>query len=44
MAKHFELSITDEGFTWTRKADQFRQEAALDGLYVVRTSVPEQIL
>ena len=35
---------TDEGFTWTRKADQIRQEAALDGLYVVRTSVPEQIL
>ena len=35
---------TDEGFTWTRKADQIRQEAALDGLYVVRTSVPEQDL
>jgi len=44
MAKHFELSITDSSFTWTRKADQIRQEAALDGLYVVRTSVPEQDL
>ena len=44
MARHFELSFTDEGFTWTRKADQIRQEAALDGLYVVRTSVPAQDL
>ena len=44
MAKHFELSITDSSFTWTRKAEQIRQEAALDGLHVVRTSVPEQDL
>jgi len=44
MAKHFDLSFTDEGFTWTRKAEQIRQEAALDGLYVVRTSLPERDL
>jgi len=44
MGKHFELSITDSSFTWTRKAEQIRQEAALDGLYVVRTSVPAQDL
>ncbi|MFP3435668.1 hypothetical protein SB781_38560, partial [Paraburkholderia sp. SIMBA_061] len=37
-------SITDSSFTWTRKAEQIRQEAALDGLYVVRTSVPAQDL
>ena len=39
MAKHFELSITDSSFTWVRKAEQIKEEAALDGLYVVRTSV-----
>jgi len=44
MGKHFELSITDSSFTCTRKVEQIRQEAALDGLYVVRTSVPAQDL
>jgi hypothetical protein len=39
MAKHFELSITDSSFSWVRKAEQIQQEAALDGLYVVRTSL-----
>ncbi|WP_454741270.1 IS1634 family transposase [Cupriavidus necator] len=40
MGKHFELNITDSSFTWERKAEQIQQEAALDGLYVVRTSLP----
>ncbi|RDK12048.1 IS1634 family transposase [Cupriavidus lacunae] len=40
MGKHFELNITDSSFTWRRKAEQIQQEAALDGLYVVRTSLP----
>ena len=40
MGKHFELSITDSSFTWARKSEQIQQEAALDGLYVVRTSLP----
>ncbi len=44
MGKHFELGITDSSFTWARKTEQIRQEAALDGLYVVRTSVPAQDL
>jgi transposase len=39
MGKHFELNITDSGFTWVRKSEQIQQEAALDGLYVVRTSL-----
>jgi hypothetical protein len=39
MAKHFELNITDSSFTWVRKSEQIQQEAALDGLYVVRTSL-----
>ena len=39
MAKHFELSITDTALTWTRKTDAIAAEAALDGLYVIRTSL-----
>jgi len=44
MAKHFELSITDTSFSWERKTVQIQQEAALDGLYVVRTSLPAAAL
>ena len=39
MAKHFELEIADGHFAYRRRADAIAQEAALDGLYVVRTSV-----
>ena len=39
VAKHFELLIADDSFTFTRKADSIAAEAALDGLYIIRTSV-----
>lgn len=39
VAKHFELAITDDSFTFTRLADNIAAEAALDGLYIIRTSV-----
>ena len=39
VAKHFELLITDGSFTFTRKMDNIAAEAALDGLYIIRTSV-----
>jgi len=39
MAKHFELSITDTSLTWQRKTEAIAAEAALDGLYVIRTSL-----
>jgi hypothetical protein len=42
--KHFEVEITDTSFTHQRKADQINAEAALDGFYVLRTSVPAQTL
>jgi transposase len=44
MAKHFNFEITDETFTFTRKTDQINAEAALDGIYVLRTSLPEHAL
>jgi hypothetical protein len=44
MSKHIELSIADTAFTWQRRHDVIAQEAALDGLYVIRTSVSAQQL
>ena len=40
MAKHFSLTIAEGEFRFERDAASIRAEAALDGLYVVRTSVP----
>jgi Transposase DDE domain len=40
MAKHFHLDITDTSFSFTRKAAEIAAEAAIDGIYVVRTSLP----
>ena len=39
MAKHFELQIDDAQLSWQRRADSIASEAALDGLYIIRTSV-----
>jgi len=39
VAKHFELTIADTSLTWTRRQDHIDAEAALDGLYIIRTSV-----
>jgi hypothetical protein len=40
VAKHFELEIADGAFSWKRKTDQIAAEAALDGIYVLRTTCP----
>jgi transposase len=42
VAKHFALSIEDTGFEFKRIEPQIAAEAALDGLYVIRTSVPKK--
>ncbi len=45
VAKHFTWSIDDEGiFTWQRDEAAIAAEARLDGLYVIRTSLPESEL
>jgi len=44
MAKHFELTITEDSLGFTRKTAQITAEAALDGIYVVRTSVGSERL
>ena len=44
MAKHFDLVIGEASFTFRRKAVAIAAEAALDGIYVVRTSLAKKIL
>jgi len=39
VAKHFELAIGDASFTFQRKRERIAAEAALDGIYIIRTSV-----
>jgi hypothetical protein len=39
MAKHYTLDIANDQFAFTRDQDQITAEAALDGLYVIRTTV-----
>ena len=44
MAKHFTLTITESTFAFARKQDAIAAEAALDGLYLIRTSVTKERL
>jgi hypothetical protein len=44
VAKHFVAEITDDGLSWRRDEDKIAAEAALDGIYVVRTSLPANAL
>ena len=39
VAKHFELAIGDNAFTFERRQEAIATEAALDGVYIIRTSV-----
>ena len=42
VAKLFELAIEDSAFEFQRLAAQVAAEAALDGIYIIRTSVPKK--
>ena len=44
MGKHFQLEITEDNFSYRRKEEAIAAEAALDGLYVIRTSVPAEAM
>jgi len=39
VAKHFRVTITDATFTFAIRTDRVATEAALDGIYVIRTNV-----
>ena len=40
MGKHYDLAVTDASFTYSRREQDIAAEARLDGIYVIRTSVP----
>ncbi len=44
VAKHFTLQIDEQAFLFARNPQSIAQEAALDGFYVIRTSVPDQAM
>jgi hypothetical protein len=44
MAKHFAITITDHDFAFERKSEEIDAEAALDGIYVLRTDLKPAIL
>jgi len=44
VAKHFELAITDHSFKFSLLREKIAAEAALDGIYVIRTGVPKRTM
>ena len=44
MGKHFQLTIEEDRFRMERKQDNIEREAAQDGIYIIRTSVPAELL
>jgi hypothetical protein len=44
VAKHFELKVADGSFSYERKTEQIAAEAALDGIYVLRTTCGKDML
>jgi transposase len=44
VAKHFELTITDESFDFALRRKQIAAEMALDGIYVIRTGVAKRTM
>ena len=44
MAKHFDLTITNNSFSFCRRNDTIEREARLDGIYVIRTSLTAETM
>jgi transposase len=44
MGKHFQLHIEDNSFSYQRKTANIEREQSLDGIYIIRTSVPKEAL
>jgi hypothetical protein len=44
MRKHFDLAVTDADLSFARKTEAIGAEAATDGIYIVRTSLPADAL
>ena len=44
MAKFFSIRIHDCGMSWHRKPELLAKDAAMDGIYVIRTSLPQEAM
>ena len=44
VGKHFKLDISDQGFSYQRDLEVIKAEAALDGIYVIRSGVAKEKL
>ncbi len=44
MGKHFRYTITDDHFDFERNNENIEREAALDGIYIIRTSLTEEVI
>jgi len=44
VGKHFTTIIEEDDFTFERNEESIREEAALDGFYILRTPVPKETL
>lgn len=44
MGKHFHVRIAENHFSWSRREESIAREEALDGIYVIRTSVAKRRL
>src|SRR6266536_230744 len=44
MAKHFDLHVERGTISWSRRTEQIQAEAAIDGIYVIRTPLPTQAM
>ena len=42
--KHFRITVSDNNLTWARDPDSIAAEARLDGIYIVRTSLPAEAI
>ena len=44
MGKHFQVVIEDDSFSYQRKQANIEKEESLDGIYVIRTNVPSEVV
>jgi hypothetical protein len=44
MGKYFSIRVSDYSVSWHRKAENLAKDAAMDGIYVIRTSVAQEVM
>ena len=44
VAKHFDIEVSDAAFSFVINQERVKLESALDGVYVIRTSLPRRVM